>query len=54
MVTKPSLTLFDNRAATYEKLNNLAAALRDGKKMLELDKSYAQVILNTHPNENQL
>lgn len=42
-VTKPSLTLFDNRAATHEKLNDLQAALRDGKQMLELDKSYVQV-----------
>ncbi|KAI9825660.1 MAG: hypothetical protein M1832_001004 [Thelocarpon impressellum] len=39
--------LFDNRAATSEKLGDLTAALRDGKAMIHLDKSDARGYLRT-------
>lgn len=32
---KPSLNILDNRAATYAKLGNLQAALRDGRSMIQ-------------------
>ena len=36
---KPPIALFDNRAATYTNLGRLKPALRDGKQMIEQDKS---------------
>ncbi|KAL9595626.1 MAG: hypothetical protein Q9219_006332 [cf. Caloplaca sp. 3 TL-2023] len=31
----PSLTVLDNRAATYEKLGDQQAALKDGRRMIQ-------------------
>ena len=37
------LTALDHRAASYEKLNKLQAALRDSKEMIELNPDLAKV-----------
>jgi tetratricopeptide (TPR) repeat protein len=40
------LTALDHRAATYEKLNKLQAALRDSKEMIDLKPDFAKVRLS--------
>jgi hypothetical protein len=39
----PPLTLFDNRAATYQKLEKPLKALRDGERMIRMARSDATV-----------
>lgn len=41
----PEIGLLDNRAATYEKLDNLEAALLDGKRLIQLEKQDVRVSL---------
>lgn len=40
---RASTGALDNRAATYTKLGDLQAALRDAKRMIDVDKSAATV-----------
>lgn len=40
---RASISALDNRAATYIKLGDLQAALRDAKRMIDLEKSSATV-----------
>jgi F-box/TPR repeat protein Pof3 len=39
----PSLSLLDCRCAVYEKLEKFNMALRDGKRMIELDRKSVKV-----------
>jgi tetratricopeptide (TPR) repeat protein len=39
----PNVDLLDCRAATFEKLGNLDAALRDGRRMIQLNKKSVKV-----------
>lgn len=39
------LTALDHRAATYEKLDKLQAALRDSKQMIDLKPELSKVFL---------
>lgn len=41
------MDLLDSRAATYEKLQRLDAALRDGRSMIEMSKGAVQGYLRT-------
>jgi F-box/TPR repeat protein Pof3 len=43
----PPLSILDNRAATYSKLEDLPKALKDGKRMIHLDKKEATGYLRT-------
>ena len=36
---RPSVSVLDNRAATYTKLEDLQAALRDGRQMIHVGKT---------------
>ncbi|KAI9706062.1 MAG: hypothetical protein M1836_005468 [Candelina mexicana] len=40
-------TILDNRAATYEKLGDLPSALRDGKRMIQHEKTGSRAYLRT-------
>jgi F-box/TPR repeat protein Pof3 len=40
-------SLYDHRAATYEKLENLNAAVKDGREMIRLDKKDVKGYLRT-------
>ncbi|KAI9842562.1 MAG: hypothetical protein M1837_007075 [Sclerophora amabilis] len=40
--SRPPVSVLDNRAATYEKLGRLKAALQDGKRIIEEQKSEAR------------
>jgi F-box/TPR repeat protein Pof3 len=42
------LTALDHRAATYEKMAQLQAALRDSKQMIELKPELAKVPAHTY------
>lgn len=41
--SRPSYELLEYRAATYEKVDNLDAALRDGRRMIQLNKKCIKV-----------
>jgi len=41
--TNPPLSVLDNRAATLTKLGNLPGALRDGRKMIHMEKTEVTV-----------
>lgn len=41
--TSPNVTLFDYRAATWEKLDDLPAALAEGRRMIKAGKTDARV-----------
>lgn len=43
----PSLSLYDNRAATYDKLKDYNAAVKDGREMIKLDKKDVKGYLRT-------
>lgn len=44
---KPSISVLDNRAATYEKLGDLQAALKDGRRMIQDHKGSCAGYLRT-------
>ncbi|KAF1851432.1 uncharacterized protein K460DRAFT_412993 [Cucurbitaria berberidis CBS 394.84] len=43
----PTLGLYDHRAATYEKLKDFNAAVKDGREMIKLDKKEVKGYLRT-------
>lgn len=43
----PTLVLYDYRAATYDKLNDLNAAIKDGREMIKMDKKEVKGYLRT-------
>ncbi|KAF1828408.1 hypothetical protein BDW02DRAFT_635195 [Decorospora gaudefroyi] len=43
----PTASLYDHRAATYDKLENLNAAVKDGREMIRLDKKDVKGYLRT-------
>jgi tetratricopeptide (TPR) repeat protein len=43
----PTASLYDHRAATYEKLENFNAAVKDGRQMIRLDKKDVKGYLRT-------
>lgn len=47
-MTIPTTGMLNNRAASYEKLENYNAACKDGRHMIKLDKSDAKVGLRPH------
>jgi F-box/TPR repeat protein Pof3 len=44
---RPSVGQLDQRAASYDKLNDLNAALKDGRDMIRIDKKDAKGYLRT-------
>ncbi|KAF2268343.1 hypothetical protein CC78DRAFT_530257 [Lojkania enalia] len=45
--TIPSIGLYDHRAASYAKLNDLKSAVKDGREMIKLDKMNVKGYLRT-------
>ncbi|KAF2853460.1 hypothetical protein T440DRAFT_418564 [Plenodomus tracheiphilus IPT5] len=45
--TSPTLGLYDHRAATYDKLNEFNAAVKDGREMIKMDKKEVKGYLRT-------
>jgi F-box/TPR repeat protein Pof3 len=45
--TCPTADLYDHRAATYDKLGNLSAAVKDGREMIRLNKKDVKGYLRT-------
>ena len=43
----PTLGLYDHRAATYDKLKDFNAAVKDGREMIKLDKKEVKGYLRT-------
>jgi len=43
----PTADLYDHRAATYDKLGNLNAAVKDGREMIRLNKKDVKGYLRT-------
>jgi len=43
----PTLGLYDHRAATYDKLNEFNAAVKDGREMIKMDKKEVRGYLRT-------
>jgi F-box/TPR repeat protein Pof3 len=44
---KPALSLYDYRAATYDKLERFSDAVKDGREMIKLDKTDVKGYLRT-------
>ncbi|KAF2713830.1 hypothetical protein K504DRAFT_462316 [Pleomassaria siparia CBS 279.74] len=45
--TSPSLSLFDHRAASYDKLAKYSSAVKDGREMIKMDKQNVKGYLRT-------
>jgi F-box/TPR repeat protein Pof3 len=45
--TAPTLSLFDHRAAAYDRLEDYNAAVKDGREMIKLDKQDIKGYLRT-------
>lgn len=47
IAVEPSLSLYDHRAAAYDRLENYDAAIRDGRSMIKEDKKNVKGYLRT-------